>query len=365
MKKKKVLFLIAAGILVLSASYVTNKNTVSPNTFLASASNQKQESTDLSSNQKKESKGLSSNQKQGSTDSSSTPKGKYDISDLTFLEGLDVNCAPTHIVDTGDGAFLVTDSQSKKVWRIEDGEITAFAGADSVANLYEIPMGGYNDGAKDEALFGEPYAIVPFKDGWAVSDPDNAAVRLITGDVVQTINPKTDETDFSFEAPRGLAVDSSGNLYISDTEKGDIYVLSASGELQTLLTDLEKPMGLCWSDDVLYIAETGENRIIQYADGNLSVLAGSGKAAFADGEAKEASFSSPQSIAVDEDGVVYVADTVNSAIRYIQSGEVKTLFARNKDEMSASLVSPSGLFLQQDKLYICDPFARQIYIYEQ
>ena len=71
--------------------------------------------------------------------------------------------------------------------------------------------------------------------------------------------------------------------------------------------------------------------------------------------AKQAAFSAPQGVAVGADGSVYVADTGNGAVRVIRGGTVTTLTA-------GGLMTPRGLLLQGGSLYVCDPFARKIFV---
>ncbi len=67
---------------------------------------------------------------------------------------------------------------------------------------------------------------------------------------------------------------------------------------------------------------------------------------------------------MDSEGSIYVADTGNSAIRQIKNGTVTTLVARDLQQVDSSLTSPTGLLVQDNKLYICDPFARKVFVYQ-
>ena len=281
---------------------------------------------------------------------------------------MDVICGASGIIMGKDGSLLVTDTYNKVVWQVEpsDGTCSVFAGGETVADIYGEPVGGYNDGKLSESYFKAPWAIAPFLDGYAVSDAENNAVRMISKEKVQTVNGSTTERlviknmGVVFDNPTGLAADEEGNLYVSDTSAGAVRRISSEGKVSTVAKDLEDPMGLCWKDGVLYIAETGQHRILKLQNGKLEAVAGSGVTGYVDGSVEEAVFASPQAIAVADDGTIYVADTGNSAVRKIVDGKVTTLLARDRTTLINSPVSPVGLLVVGEELYICDNFARKV-----
>ena len=278
------------------------------------------------------------------------------------LSEMDVLCAPTGIALAEDGALLVTDTYYKKVWRVKDGVIEVYAGADTVKDPYGEPVGGYNDAARDRSYFLSPWAVAPFLDGWAVSDAANNALRLIRADGVETLNAGGASGTVKWSYPTGLAADSSGGLYVSDTHNGAVRRISPDGSVRTVAEGLSSPMGLCWRDGILYVAESGARRVLSLdASGKLTVLAGSGSSGFTDGPAAQAEFSSPQGLAVGTDGAVYIADTVNGAVRMLKNGEVSTLLTQADADISINCISPVGLLLAGGRLYVCDSFARRIF----
>ena len=126
-------------------------------------------------------------------------------------------------------------------------------------------------------------------------------------------------------------------------------------------TGISEPTGMCWQGNTLYIAESGQNRIISLQDGQTTVIAGSGEVGHADGSADEATCSSPQSVTVGSDGTIYMADTDNSAVRIVKDGQVTTLYARDVKDLEAFYpVSPAGMLIAKDGPYVCDPFARTL-----
>ena len=290
-------------------------------------------------------------------------------SDLTVVSAMDVMCEPSGILFLEDGSFLVTDIYNKVVWRVADGASTVYAGSDTVADPYGEPMGGYNDASLEETYFKHPWAIVPFLDGYAVSDADNDVVRLIQAESTQTVNGSTREKltltglGVAFNHPTGLASDEEGNLYVSDTYEGAIRKITPEGDVTTFARSLTEPMGLCWADGTLYVAETGNNRIIKITNGKTTLVAGSGEEGFVDGSTAEAAFSSPQGVTVGEDGTIYVSDTANSAVRQIRDGVVTTLTQRDVNDLESFIpISPSGLSVYGNQLYVCDNFSRKVFV---
>ena len=280
----------------------------------------------------------------------------------TQVSAMDIMCQPCGIAAMADGSLLVTDQYNKVIWRVADGKSIPFAGADTAEDPYGRPVGGYHDDTLPDSIFKNLWAIAPFLNGWAVSDPENGVVRFLRPDTDK--GDWTDVTDLgvSFEYPTGLAADGDGNLYVSDTFRGTVYKIAPDGKVADLASGLEEPMGLCWADGVLYIAECGGNRVLTVGrDGRLTVAAGTGAIGADDGAADEASFSGPKGVAVDADGTIYVADTDNGTVRRIRDGQVITIYSRDPWDATALFpAAPTGLLLQGDTLYISDTFARKL-----
>ena len=142
--------------------------------------------------------------------------------------------------------------------------------------------------------------------------------------------------------PLGLAADSSGNIYIADQLNHRIRKVSASGTITTIAgkdvpgvtgddgtaTDaaLHNPSGLAVdSSGNVYIADTTNHKIRKVGtDGKITLFAGDGVAGFVEKnsddtyvEAKYAEFNYPTGVAVDSSGNVYIADSANHRIRKV------------------------------------------------
>ncbi|HKX30472.1 MAG TPA: hypothetical protein VJ302_22465 [Blastocatellia bacterium] len=147
--------------------------------------------------------------------------------------------------------------------------------------------------------------------------------------------------------PNGLAVDSQGQLLISDLgthrilkldRRGQLTVVAGTGEGgfggdggPAVKARLFAPHALAFdAEGNLLVADTFNNRLRRITrDGVITTIAGDGRARYAGdhGPALEASFNNPQNLAVDRDGGILVADTYNHVVRRIDREGLVTTFA--------------------------------------
>ena len=282
-------------------------------------------------------------------------------------------------------ALYGTDSYHRTIWKWEDGVYEVIAGNTDVTDVSGRPVGGYNDADFASAAFSEPWAIVPYKEGFLVSDAGNNVIRYLdmeAGRVYTALG--TGETGSrngaaryaAFDSPTGMAVSDDGTIYIADTGNHSIRSVNeegvvttyAGGEEGCALGSLDEarfsePTGLCWANGTLYVADSGNHRVVAISGGTVTLVAGAeqtGDAAYEggylDGPAADACFASPQGVAVAQDGTVYIADTGNGAVRMLKNGEVTTILAM--DEERTYPVSPRGILAEGESVYVGDVFSR-------
>lgn len=305
----------------------------------------------------------------------------------TVPKTLNTAIAPSGMTMVED-ILYITDSYHRAIWTAVDGEFSLLAGRTQVTDLFGQPVAGYNDGTFAEAAFSEPWGIVPYGNGFLVSDAGNHVLRYLdTNQKCVYTAIGTGKAGFcndtgekaAFDTPTGLAVDDEGTVYIADSGNDVIRAMDADGNVTTYaggqegcaLGDLDTvqfsgPTGLCWADGVLYVADTGNHRIVAIEDGKATLVAGAEltgdaiyEGGYLDGPAELAQFAFPQGITVGADGTVYVADTGNGAVRAIREGSVTTLIS--PDHNGTYPISPRGLLCRQDALYVGDVFARVLF----
>jgi sugar lactone lactonase YvrE len=146
-----------------------------------------------------------------------------------------------------------------------------------------------------------------------------------------------------FNLPQGVALDSQGTVYVADANNHTIRKIDPTG----VVTTLAGTAHLCGRDDgagsaarfcdplgvavdshgIVYVADSANSLVRAIAPGGaVTTLAGS-RPGSEDGIGAAGRFRSPQAIAVDGSGTVYVADTSNFTIRKVTPGGVVSTLA--------------------------------------
>ena len=247
--------------------------------------------------------------------------------------------------DSADNVY-VAESGNNTIRKITPaGVVSTLAGTAGVL--------GSSDATGAAASFQSPYGVATDSAGNVyVTDTGNHTIRKITpAGVVSTlagtawVSGHADGTGAaaSFFYPQGVATDSAGNVYVTDSRNYTIRKITPTGEVSTLAgtagvghadgdgaaASFLSPNGVT-SDNAgnVYVADTGNRTIRKISPaGVVSTLAGTaGVFGSTDAAGADARFSYPIGLATDSAGNIYVADLGNSTIRKITpAGVVSTL----------------------------------------
>ena len=164
------------------------------------------------------------------------------------------------------------------------------------------------------------------------------------------------------DSPEGVAVDGAGNVYIADSYNHRVRRVDATGTITTIAGTGERGFSgdggpasqaqLVSPDDVaadragnLYIADSGNHRIRRVdATGTITTIAGSGEWGFSGdgGPASQAQLREPGGVAVDGLGNVYIADTYNHRVRRVDATGTITTIAGTGERGFSGDGGPAG-----------------------
>lgn len=282
---------------------------------------------------------------------------------------------PHGVAVDSQGNVYVADAHNQQVRRIAGGQATTLAGTGE--------QGREDTTIAASATFSYPAGVAV--DGrWNVyvADVHNHCIRMISGGQVTTFagsgRPGFADgpaAQAQFNEPYGVAVDGQGNVYVADAgnhrirkvSQREVSTLAGSGTAgfadgPANAAQFNQPMGLAVdAQGNVYVADSSNHRIRRVSNRQVTTLAGSGELGFADGPAEQARFALPAGVTVDAQGNVYVADTANNRIRLIATGEVSTLagsgafgFSDGPAEV-AEFCEPWGIAVDGDgNLYVGD-----------
>jgi trimeric autotransporter adhesin len=248
---------------------------------------------------------------------------------------------PGWLAIDGSGNLYIADEANYRVRKVNPaGTITTVAGN----GVY-----GYSgdNGPATSASMSEPAGLAVDAGGnLYIADIYNHVVRKVdTSGTITTIAGNGTEghsgdggpaTSASFESPVGLAVDASGNLFISDegypvvrkvTTGGIIWTVAGNGKYgysgdngPATSATLSTPIGVAVDAlGNLFIADAGNSDVREVAGGVITTVAGNGTFGFSgDGGAPtSAALSSPHAVTLDAAGNLYIADQGNERIREV------------------------------------------------
>ena len=242
---------------------------------------------------------------------------------------------------------------------------------------------GSADGTGSAARFWTPSGVAVDSAGNVyVADSNNSTIRKVTpmGDVTTLAglayfndngslilaSGSADGTgsEARFVDPSGVAVDSTGNVYVADSGNNTIRKVTPVGVVTTLaglayfdenrriVSDstghvdgtgsaarFNRPSGVTVDNaGNVYVADRGNNTIRKVTPtGDVTTLAGlADTSGSTDGTGSAARFNRPSGVTVDNAGTVYVADMLNNAIRKVTPAGVVTTLAGLADKFGSA-----------------------------
>jgi uncharacterized protein (TIGR03437 family) len=297
---------------------------------------------------------------------------------------------PNGIALDASGILFIADEYNQRVRKVgPDGIITTVAGNGTA---------GYSGdgGPATGAQLNDPNGIALDASGILyIADTDNSRIRRVGSDGTITTVAGNGTGGYSgdgglaakaqLNGPKGISIDATGNLYIADTNNNRVRKVSTAGAITTVAGNgalgyagdggpatsakMAYPYGVTLDKaGYLYITDQGNQRIRKVTGGTISTIAGS---TFGDGApAVFGSLNTPNAVAKDKNGNVYVADSFHNSVRKIATdGTIATLAGTGVSGYSgdggpavkAQLNRPGGVAVDASgAVYIADSFNSRV-----
>jgi sugar lactone lactonase YvrE len=266
---------------------------------------------------------------------------------------------PSTVAFDASGNLYITDLNNNRVRKINTEGIIATVVGNGVAGF------SGDGGFATNAAINQGYGVASDTNGnLFLTDSFNQRIRKVsTNGIIETVVGNGSvgfsgdggaATNASLRYPQGIAFDNNGNLFIADSLNNRIRKIDSSGTISTVAgngiqnfsgdggkatnASLFSPNAIAFDKDGnMFIADSGNGRIRKInLNGTISTVAGKGPTAYDippfagdGGTAVNAQFCEPMSLATDSAGNLIIDDYCNSRIRKVSTNGIVSTIAGN------------------------------------
>lgn len=251
---------------------------------------------------------------------------------------------PLSVTADSTGNLYVADTWNNRIRKVSNGVITTVVGSGPCTGFGFCGFAGDDGPATNAQLNNPYGVAVDSAGNLYIADTNNNRVRKVSNGVITTVAGNGTQgasgdngpaIGAQLTNPSGVAVDLVGNLYIADSNNNRVRKVS-NGIITTVAgngtvgsngdggpatgAQLYFPTGIALdSAGNLYISDSNHNRIRKVSNGVITTIGGNGTPGFGGdgGPAINAQLNYPNGVAVDSAGTLYIADELNMRVRIL------------------------------------------------
>lgn len=167
----------------------------------------------------------------------------------------------------------------------------------------------------------------------------------------------------------GLAIDDDDRLFVSDGKMHRVMIFNPKHEVESQITEgLVDPVGLAidTANRFLYVVDTQQDQVIVYDADTLKLLRRIGTGGKDHFLTTPGDFGAPQGVAVDQDGNVYVTDTMNNRVEIFDAdGNFLSTFGKAGDG-PGYFARPKGIAVDSDgHIWVADQMQDRLQVFNR
>lgn len=175
--------------------------------------------------------------------------------------------------------------------------------------------------------------------------------------------------DAHFGWINGLAVDDDGRIFVSDGKLHHVLIFNAKHQVESQITEgLNDPVGLAidTTNRFLYVVDTQQDQVLVYDADSLKLLRRMGTGGKNHFLTSPGDFAAPQDVAIDQDGNVYVTDTLNNRVEIFDAdGNFISQFGKHGDG-PGYFARPKGIAVDCDgHIWVADEMEDRLQVFNR
>ncbi len=221
--------------------------------------------------------------------------------------------------------------------------------------------------AKPRYALGAPYGLaVDSKNRLYVADTKVGAIFIFnteTRDIEMIRNGR----EARFVRITGLAIDDSDRLFVSDNGLKHVLVFSPQRKVEASIAEgMADPAGIALDNEnrFLYVCDTALDQVLVYDADTYKLLRKLGTAGKAHTLTTPGDFAAPTNAAVDQDGNLYVSDTLNNRVEVFDAdGKFSHEFGKAGDG-PGYFARPKGVAIDVDgHVWVADAMQDRVQVF--
>jgi sugar lactone lactonase YvrE len=253
---------------------------------------------------------------------------------------------------------------SEKISQVE-------AGSDTKKAKWMDRLAGTQPQTERKVLFqlGTPYGIaIDSKSNLYVADPKVGAIFIFNTET-RDLDMIKNKTHAHFVRIVGLAIDDGDRLFVSDPGLRHVLVFDSTHKATDVISEgLIEPSMLAIDKEnrLLYVSDISLDQVVVYDADSLKLLRTIGTTGHKHELTTPGDFAKPTGVAVDQEGNLYVCDTLNDRIEIFDAdGKFINTFGKNGDG-PGYFARPKGIAIDSDgHIWVADGMQDRIQVFNQ